>query len=232
MSNSDSENVDALRLVDQSMEPIKQITGFAKHHRVPTTHNAGDQRFVVDLTFDEIDNDLQTTFRSLRQAYGLKRKEIQVHGPDDGMGVITTPFFNYEYHASQSEDDPGVVIWQRLITSIMEPARIFAGPFEEVFGQRFNEMEISIKDELDLESIVDHIEECEPANLSIDYDKDLTWCEIEPAQSGMTIVIKPRSLQLVSRKEISPQDLLNAFLKVQQDFIATMNLSGIPFLAQ
>ena len=27
MSNSDSENVDALRLVDQSMEPIKQITG-------------------------------------------------------------------------------------------------------------------------------------------------------------------------------------------------------------
>ena len=93
-------------------------------------------------------------------------------------------------------------------------------------------MEISIKDELDLESIVDHIEECEPANLSIDYDKDLTWCEIEPAESGMTIVIKPRSLQIVSRKEISPQDLLNAFLKVQQDFIATMNLSGIPFLAQ
>ena len=125
-----------------------------------------------------------------------------------------------------------MVIWQRLITSIIEPARIFAGPFEEVFGQRFNEMEISINDELDLESIVDHIEECEPANLSIDYDKDLTWCEIEPAESGMTIVIKPRSLQIVSRKEISPQDLLNAFLKVQQDFIATMNLSGIPFLAQ
>ena len=101
MSNSDSENVDALRLIDQSSEPIKHINGFLKHHRIPTTRNAGDQKFVVDLTFEEIDNDLQATFRSLRQAYGLKRKEIQVHGPDDGMGVITTPFFNYEFHASQ-----------------------------------------------------------------------------------------------------------------------------------
>ncbi len=98
------------------------------------------------------------------------------------MGVITTPFFNYEFHASQAEDDPGTVVWQRLITSIIEPARVFAGPFEEVFGQRFNEMEIAIQDALDLESIVDHIEDCEPANLTIDYDKDLTWCEIQTAE--------------------------------------------------
>lgn len=232
MSNSNSENVDALRLIDQSSEPIKHINGFLKHHRIPTTHNAGDQRFVVDLTFEEIDNDLQATFRSLRKAYGLKRKEIEVHGPADGMGVITTPFFNYEYHASQSEDDPGTVVWQRLITSIIEPARVFAGPFEEVFGQRFNEMEIAIKDTLDLEVIVDHIEDCEPSNLNIDYDKDLTWCEIQTAENGVTIVVKPDSLQIVSGKEISPKNLINAFLKVQKDFIATMNLTGIPFLAQ
>ncbi len=62
MSNSDSENVDALRLIDQSSEPIKHINGFLKHHRIPTTRNAGDQKFVVDLTFEEIDNDLQATF--------------------------------------------------------------------------------------------------------------------------------------------------------------------------
>jgi hypothetical protein len=232
MSHSDSENADALRLIDQSAEPVKQITGFAKHHRIPTTHNAGDQRFVADLTFQEIDNDLQATFRSLRQAYGLKRKEIQVHGPADGMGVITTPFFNYEFHANQAEDDPGSVIWQRLITAIVEPARVFAGPFEEVFGQRFNEMEIAVNDALDLESIVDHIEDCEPTNLRIDYDKDLTWCEIQTTESGVTIVVKPDSLHIVSRNEISPKNLLDAFLKVQQDFITTMNLSGIPFLAQ
>lgn len=85
---------------------------------------------------------------------------------------------------------------------------------------------------LALESIVDHIEDCEPSNLSIDYDKDLTWCEIQTAESGVTIVVKPDSLQIISRKEISPKNLLNAFLRVQQDFIATMNLTGIPFLAQ
>ena len=51
MSNPDFENVDALRLIDQSAEPIKHINGFLKHHRIPTTHNAGDQRFVVDFLF-------------------------------------------------------------------------------------------------------------------------------------------------------------------------------------
>ena len=101
MANLKTERIDAVRLVDERNEPVKQVSGFAKHHRVPTTCGAGDQRFIFELTHRDVDHDLQEVFKSLRTSYGLKRKEISVAGPEDGTGVITTPFFNYEFHVAQ-----------------------------------------------------------------------------------------------------------------------------------
>lgn len=231
MTNLKMEKVDAVRLVDERTEPIKQLGGFAKHHRVPTTCGDSDRRFLVDLTQRDVDDDLQEVFTGLRNLYGLKRTEISVDGPSDGVGVITTPFFNYEFHVFQNGDDPAKVLWQRLITEIREPARVFAGPFEEIFGQRFSVLEISTDESLDLEAIVDHIEDTEHETVKVDYDKDLTWCEIQVADASTSVFVRDDSIRVVSRKNVSPQELLESFLRVQQEFMSTLSLAGIPFLA-
>lgn len=225
------EKVDSVRLVDERTEQIKQLSGFAKHHRVPTTCNDADQRFVTELTLRNVDDDLQTIFAALRKTYGLKRKEISVDGPLDGIGVIATPFFNYEIHVTQDWSDPSKVLWKRYITEIREPARVFAGPFEAVFTKRFSVLEISIHESLDLGAIVDHIEDSETDRVKVDFDKDLTNCEIQIADSATSVVVRDHSIRVVSRNAVSPHELLEAFLMVQQEFMATLSLAGIPFLA-
>ncbi len=231
MTRPKLEKVDSVRLVNEQTESIRQISGFAKHHRVPTTLTDADRRFVIDLTQRDIDHDLQIVFKLLRSSYALKRKDISVDGPSDGVGVITTPFFNYEFHVEQNQDDPGKVLWRRLITEIREPARVFAGPFDEIFGKRFSVLEILTAGSLDLEAIVDHIEASEHETVKVDFDKDLTWCEIQIADLAMSVLVRNDSIRVISRKAVTPHELLESFLQIQQEFMATMSLAGNPFLA-
>jgi len=225
------DKVSAARLLAEQNTPIKQLVGFQKHHRIPTTAGAGDQRFICELAETQIDEDLQSIFSALRKCYGLKRIEISVDGPADGGGVITTPYFNYELQVCQNEDEPSKVIWSRAITEITEPARVFAGPFDQVFGKQFTVLEISTEGPLDLESIVDHIEDLDVETVKVDYDKDLTWCELEILNSQTSVWLSDQSIRVISLQEITPQELLESFLEIQHQFIETLNLSGIPFLA-
>ena len=229
--NEQTEQIATVRLVDERIAPVKQLAGFDKHHRVPTKCSDSDHRFLAELAEPELDSDLQEVFSMLRKSFGLKRKEISVDGPADGSGIIATPFFNYEIHVAQCEDDPSKLKWRRFITEISEPARVFTEPFEEVFGEQFSALEISTVEPLDLESIVDHIEDAELETVKVNYDKDLTWCEIKIADSITSVKLSDRSISVISRREVAPQQLLQAFLEIQQQFIATLNLSGFPFLA-
>ena len=84
---------------------------------------------------------------------------------------------------------------------------------------------------MDLGAIVDHIEDSETDRVKVDFDKDLTNCEIQIADSATSVVVRDHSIRVVSRNAVSPQELLEAFLMVQQEFMATLSLAGIPFLA-
>ena len=225
------ENAISARLVSQQSNSIKELSGFQKHHRTPTKASDSDLRFMQGLAEPDLDEELQEVFSSLRKAYGLKRKEISVDGPQEGGGVITTPFFNYEIQISQDVESPSKVIWNRAITEIAEPARVFAGPFDQVFGKQFSTLEISTEQPLDLEGIVDHIEDLESDSVQIDYDKDLTWCELKILNSTTSVMLNEDSIRDVSHQEIPPQELLEEFLVIQNQFMETLDLSGIPFLA-
>lgn len=232
MTPSEIEKTDAVRLIDERRELIKQLDGFEKHHRVPTSCTENDQRFLAKLTHRQLDSDLQTIFAAMRKSFGLKRKEISVDGPVEGCGVISTEFFNYEIQVIQDEDDPSRVVWRRSITEIGEPARVFAGPFAQVFGNRFSVLEISTDQPLELEAIVDHIEDAEAENVGVDYDKNLTWCEIQMTDLAMTVIVREHAIRVISRREVSPQELLESFMEIQRRFISNLNLAGIPFLAK
>jgi len=224
-------NADSVRLVCEQTSPIKQLEGFQKHHRVPTSCSPGDQRFVCELAEAQIDADMQDVFSALRKSYGLKRKEISVDGPDDGGGVVTTPFFCYQVQVRQDEESPSKVTWVRSITEISEPARVFAGPFDEVFGRQFLVLEILTRQSLDLEAIVDHIEELESDSIDVDYDKDLTWCELNVLNSTTSVRLSDSCIRVVSRQDVTPKELLESFLEIQERFIATLSVGDVPFLS-
>ena len=224
-------NADSVRLVCEQTIPVKQLEGFQRHHRVPTSSGASDQRYICELTAPQIDADMQSVFSALRKSYGFKRKEISVDGPAEGGGFVATPFFCYQIQVQQDDEAPSMVTWIRSITEISEPARVFAGPFDEVFGRQFSELEILTQQPLDLEAIVDHIEDLDSEAIDVDYDKDLTWCELNVLSSTSHVRLNDSCIRLTSRAEVSPQELLESFLDIQKRFIATLSINDVPFLS-
>lgn len=218
-----------LRFLEQRVEQIKQLPGFKKHHRVPTSANASDEKFIATLAEPLLDSDLQDTFSALRKAYGLKRKEISVDGPFEGTGIIETPFFHYHIEVAIDPEFPSRVIFTRSISDITEPARIVAPAFETVFEKRFSLMEIETSDALDLEAIVDAIEDAESELVKIDYDKDLTWCEIQVINSAATVIVSENSIRVESARETTPQLLLETFAEIQQQFIESLQFDEFAF---
>jgi hypothetical protein len=219
----------SIRFVELRNEQVKQLPGFQKHHKVPTGTSDYEQKMVAGLAEPILDEDLQETFSALRKAYGLKRKEISVDGPFEGGGIVTTPFFNYEIKVEIDEEHPSRVIFSRSITNISEFSRVVAGPFDDVFGKRFSILFVDTEAELDLESVVDTIEDAESDSVKVDYDKDLTWCEIQVLGSTATVVVQADMIRVESVRETTPKELLELFTDIQQDFIATLQWDGKAF---
>jgi len=148
-----------LSFTEQRTEPIKQLPGFQKGFRLPTSASPSDQKFIAKIVEPILDDDLQETFSALRKAFGLKRKEISVDGPFEGGGFVSTPFFEYEVKVSIDEEMPSRVIFARSITNIVDISKVVEGPFDDVFGKRFSTLIVEVESEIDLETIVDTIEE-------------------------------------------------------------------------
>ncbi len=218
-----------VRLIYEFSERFKELKGFEKRHRVPQSVSAGDMQFVAAVAEPQLHEDLDKVFSELRSAFSLKRRGISVSGPADGSGIIETPFFNYEISISQMESDPSRVVWRRSITDIRQPENVFDERFEEVFGSQFSILEVATAEPLDLETIVDHVEDAELESVKIDYDKELTWCEIQVAGSVAAVRIHANSIRVSSRRDVSPRELLEAFVDVQQQFLESLSCSGSPF---
>lgn len=230
MDGKTTQTISDVRLLNEDIHPLKQLGGFQKHHRIPTSISNGDRQFLAEIARAELDDDLQEKFDALRSAFGFKRKEISVSGPTDGGGMIATPFFNYEITVGFVSDDPSKVVWRRSISDIRDASQIFTAEFTKIFENQFSILEVAPANELDLEAIVDHIEDADSDSVSVNYDKDVTWCEIKVASSGATVKLDGESVRVISRHEVPPQELLNAFVSVQQEFLATLNCSNSPFL--
>jgi len=174
-----------------------------------------------------LDDDLQETFSALRKAFGLKRKEISVDGPFEGGGIVSTPFFDYEVRVQIDAETPSRVIFSRSITGIRDFAKLVDDPFDDVFGKRFSTLIVEVENELDLETIVDTIEDEDPDGISVDYDKDLTWCEIQVLGSTATIVAEAYSIRVESVRETTPKQLLDLFTDIQQQFMEKLDMSDV-----
>ena len=216
-----------LSFTEQRTEQIKQLPGFQKGYRVPTSDNPSDQKFIAKIAEPILDDDLQETFSALRKAFGLKRKEISVDGPFEGGGIVSTPFFDYEVRVQIDAETPSRVIFSRSITGIRDFAKLVDDPFDDVFGKRFSTLIVEVETELDLETIVDTIEDEDPDGISVDYDKDLTWCEIQVLGSTATIVAEAYSIRVESVRETTPKQLLDLFTDIQQQFMEKLDMSDV-----
>ena len=60
------------------------------------------------------------------------------------------------------------------------------------------------------------IEELEDERIQLDYDMDATECSLEMEGLAGIVEIKPSSISLTQTSDVSPKDLLQSFLDMQE----------------
>jgi hypothetical protein len=216
-----------IRLTNTSIRSIKELMGFKKHHRIPQTTKEG-LSFLFSLAHLEIENDFDARFSALRNGFGFKRRELTVNEPYEGAGSIETPFFKYEFRIGFADDNPGRVQLQRTIQNIEEPNQILNPIFVEVFGNQFTSLELRFQERLNLEAIVDKIEDLDSEELAVDYDKELTWCQIRFADGSPAVRLGGNGLTISSSlSNTRPADLLSMLATVQQQISQVLRFNTV-----
>ncbi len=217
------------RIFTELTQLVRKLATFdKKRHYVPDSITSGALEMVEKLTHVELDEKLDRVFKSLRSAYGLKRRQIDVHGPDDRNGVIETPFFNIEMNVELDEGRPDTVIWKNEINQIRDIEQIVGSEFDSCFDSGDWVLEVQFGNELDIEQMIDSIEDLNDGSVTVEYDKGLEWCEIQAGEQSASLRATGTVFQVHGRRAMTPKALIEALLQYQ----TILASPGMPSLSE
>ena len=212
------------RIYSVRSESVRKLDGFEKHHEVPNVVNHRALEWLDRLTRPQLDAKIDSVFSALRKAYGFKRRQLSVHGPHDRHAVIETPFFNYESSVELDANNPEFVLWASEVNHIREIEYLVSPEFESCFPGLGWTLEVAVEEPLELAEIVDRVEDKAEAGFSIDYDKDLSWCEIQIPDCRATLRATPDSINVSHATDSSPRKLLLYLVQFQTHLLNEIGL--------
>ncbi len=217
-SDSQPSQLANVTLVKEQRSRVRDLSGFRKGHQVPTDVSEHTNSFVARIAADEIAQDLEARFSEFRKLLKFRRVDIQVTDPDGGVGQITTPWFDYQVIAGIAPDDPSEVLWRRQVTEFRAPQELFSSAFSSVFGNLFDTVELLPPTSIDLAEFIDRIEERALDTITLDYDRNTTWCHVNLKGVMGQLQMTPDRISLVVSQPQSPTRLLEAFFQVRSHF--------------
>lgn len=206
-------------------DPVEQLAGFRKHHRVPLEVNSHTQAFIGRLAIPAIRHDLDQIFGQLRAAFRFKRKEIAASESACGEGEINTPYFRYGSAVYLNPDNASETIWQRDVSQITAPQQLLSDGFATVFDRLFDTVECTPPRPIDLVRLIDHIEARDDSNITLEYNRHFTFCELSLPSIESKIRVTQDSFRIVHPRVKTARRLLESFLQVQQSLVHFSNES-------
>jgi hypothetical protein len=216
-------------LRNETTMKVKSLSGYRKFHRLPDRVNAGSRKFVSDLAAEDVKSDVDTTYASVREQIGYKRRDVE-GSADRGTGFVRTPDFEYSVSVDLADDDPTTVIWRREVAGIRNPEVVLGRPFQQVFGEVFDTLVFEFTRPFDLEAWVDHIEDAMPAGVKLRTASDCSRCDVSVAGFTGVIRLYRDRVEIQGRKTPSSKGLVEAFLHFQDLFAGRRDLQELPLL--
>lgn len=219
MSSLQRSSLQQVTLVRTRRTRVRDLKGFKRSHQVPSEHNDHTAAFVARIAAEDISEDLDQRFGEFRRQLGFRRVDLNVSDPEAGIGTIQTPWFEYRLIATLAEDDVSEVEWRWQLSEFPEPARLQEPGIAQTFSSFFDTVEFLPAEPLDVAEIIDGIEASSPSGITIDYDRHTTWCSISIQGLNATLTVVSDRLSLLLHQPPAPGQLIEAFLKAQQQFV-------------
>lgn len=214
MNLTDQRNFDVAIYWDTPIQ-FEKLVGFRKYHTIPENSAEKAFEFINQIAEREIDNDLKLIYEKLRSAFGLKRREIEVTGPNGSGGAIATPDFNYEIYVDASADAASRYVFRRELNSFRDLNGMITNNFGDIFGHANWRLRQSFSQAVDVSDIVDQVEDRNDPELTVDYDKDLHWCEITIRKIPGKLRVTASGCFVEPKTASRPESLINTLLEFQ-----------------
>jgi hypothetical protein len=172
----------------ESVGDVKHLAGFRKTHTLPERANAWARKYVNRIAAADIQADLDRTFDRLRDAFGYKRKDLEVSAERDGQGFIRTPDFEYSVGVTINTEDLSEVVWRREVCRLSDPAVVRSESFTTVFGTMFDRLVFEFALPVDVAGVVDRMEAAPPEGVKVHVESGAESAEI--ALAGFTGRVK------------------------------------------
>lgn len=213
-------------LATRKLELVQRLPGFSKSkHRVPEEVTDRSQSFVGSLNSERIRDDLDTVFQLLRTAFRFRRTQLSTQETSDGAGSIATPYFRYTSCVYQNPANAAEVIWQRDVSEVTSPEQILSDEFAQVFGQVFDTVEFLPTSPINLEALIDKIEELDDARVGLEYDRQITKCEVFIEGIAATLQITSNAFRIVHPEPTHPRTLVASFTAFQESLVDFSSLT-------
>lgn len=209
-------------IVAEKHQAIRNLPGCRKTHTIPVDDNAALSRYLLSITGAELDKQVDLLFSRLRQKSGMRRKDIAVSGPSDGSCVLSTPDFDIEVGISANFREPGQCTWRWAISNIRDIRMLIDDRLESLFDVPVSVLLIPITDRIDLALLIDYVEDINGSTLSIDYDRDVNWCEIAFGEIPLCVRIDRSQILARHRSPCTPRELLMAYAQFQKRFTSLL----------
>ena len=99
--------------------------------------------------------------------------------------------------------------------------------FLNCFAKTNWRLEVAWDREFELADIIDRIEDRESPKIRVEYDKDLTWCQIILANSPSTLLITNGTFQISRQTPVAPRDLIDDLINFQSYLLDQLGAPGI-----
>ena len=222
--NAGNQSVSEISFVNRTSGRVADLSGFKKKtHQVPVELSEYTRAFVARIAEQDLVDDLDRQFADLRRHFKFKRSQMEVQDPDDGVGAIVTPQFEYRASIQIDESDPSMYVRTQEVSRLTSPEALLSAEFELAYGEMFNAIEVTPPGLINMEDFIDSVEDMDKHTLKIDFDRNATWCQLSILRvpGEMTVYTNRISLQLT--QTFPPTRLIDAFFQFREE------LKGVEF---
>lgn len=207
---------------------IKTLSGFRKHHRLPDAIYSASESFILKISQEEVKEYSDNLFKSLKKAFGYKRRDISLDDDSEAISILTKDF-TVNIWIKINPDDYSEYILNTEVTEIQNPESINSTEFNEVFSDTFNSLTFQFDKTFNIKQLIDAIEEIDDDTISVDYPGDLSSCSITISGIENSIHITSDDFSIKSDYCTEPKKLIGSFNNAQLFLVNTHEIKMLPF---
>lgn len=227
--NGDSQQsaIRSLALVGRAGGEVRRLEAFdKKRHTVPDRVCGATQAFLEKLCEPELEEAAEELFRSVRAAFGYKRKELSL-SVGAGFARMEARDFVLEMRYELDEEDASFYVVETQVKDVASRDLLESDAFGDAVGRRFDRLRCGLSSGVSVEAVIDAVEEDETGETSVDYPSDCAWCTVQVEGVAGEVFFDGAVLEVRYGRMATAGELMVAFERIGERFFRTAGLESL-----